>query len=160
VIRGGGWAATVRIDEHHAPCLKRLLSSLSFLLCQSKAEAAQLVIAATCWASSVIGVGLLLDFSRQFNKSPDCFGTGWEVDLGAPPVVYHPQKLLRHPHLKRTILGGALARSATATRIICHFRTFVLTINMRRATYHAGRWQAANSPSALIQATEVHHGSG
>ena len=40
-----------------------------------------------------VGVGLLLDFGRQFNKSPDCFSTGGEVELGAPPVVYRPQKL-------------------------------------------------------------------
>jgi hypothetical protein len=29
----------------------------------------------------VTGVGLLLDFGRQFNKSPDCFSTRWKVDL-------------------------------------------------------------------------------
>jgi hypothetical protein len=51
-----------------------------------------------------IGVWLLLDFGRQFNKPPDCFSTRWEVGLAAAPVVYRPQKLLRYPHLKRAIL--------------------------------------------------------
>jgi len=51
-------------------------------------------------ASSAIGVWLLFDFGRQFNKSPDCFSTRGEVGLSSAPVVYHAQKLLRYPHLK------------------------------------------------------------
>jgi hypothetical protein len=46
------------------------------------------------WASSAIGVWLLLDFGRQFNKSSDCFSTRWEVALAATPVIYRSQKLL------------------------------------------------------------------
>jgi hypothetical protein len=56
------------------------------------------------WPSSAIGVWLLLDFDRQFNKSPDCFSTRWKIGLAAAPVVYHPQKLLRYAHLKQGIL--------------------------------------------------------
>jgi len=46
------------------------------------------------WPGSAIGVWLLLDFRRQFNKSPDCFSAGWEVGLAATPIIYRPQKLL------------------------------------------------------------------
>jgi hypothetical protein len=56
------------------------------------------------WPSSAIGVWLLLDFSRQFNKSPDCFSTRWEVALAAAPIIYRSQKLLRYAHLEQAIL--------------------------------------------------------
>jgi hypothetical protein len=59
------------------------------------------------WSSSAIGVWFLLDFGRQFNKSPDCFSTRREVGLTAAPVVYRPQKMLGHSHLKRAILGAS-----------------------------------------------------
>jgi hypothetical protein len=51
-------------------------------------------------AYSAIGIWLLFDFGRQFNKPPDRFSTRWEVALGPAPVVYHAQKLLGYPHLK------------------------------------------------------------
>jgi hypothetical protein len=75
---------------------------------------------------SAIGIWLRVDLSRQFNETPDCFGTGRKVDLAAAPVVHHPQKPLRDPHLKHAILRpfcGA-ARGAFATD---HFMRFVLT---------------------------------
>jgi hypothetical protein len=110
---------------------------------------------------SAIRILLLLGFGPQFNESPDCFGTGGKVDLSAAPVVYHSQKLLRDPHLERTILSDVFAWSPTRPRIIiCHLCTFVLTVNLSRATQHAGRWQAGNSPPALTRATEMSHGPG
>jgi hypothetical protein len=51
-------------------------------------------------AYSAIGVWLLFEFGRQFNKPPDRFSTRWEVALGPAPVVYRAQKLLGYPHLK------------------------------------------------------------
>jgi hypothetical protein len=72
------------------------------------------------WPSSVIGVWLLLDFGRQFNKSPDCFSTRWKIGLAAAPVVYCPQKVLRHPHLKWAILGAS-RRAATRAMVSDHF---------------------------------------
>jgi hypothetical protein len=72
------------------------------------------------WPRSAIGVRLLLDFGRQFNKSPDCFSTRWEVGLAAAPVVYHPQKLLRYPHLKWAILGAS-PWAATRAMVADHF---------------------------------------
>jgi len=55
-------------------------------------------------AHSAIGVWLPLDFRREFNKSPNRFGTRREIGLAAAPVVYRPQKLLRYPHLEQAIL--------------------------------------------------------
>jgi hypothetical protein len=55
-------------------------------------------------ALSAIGVWLLFDFGRQFNKPPDGFSSRWKVGLRAAPVVYRPQKLLRYPHLQQAIL--------------------------------------------------------
>ena len=80
------------------------------------------------WPTSAIGVWLLLDFNRQFNKSSDCFSTRWEVGLAAAPVVYHPQKLLRYPHLKRAILR-ALRWAATRPNAAAHFCTFCIDKN-------------------------------
>ena len=80
------------------------------------------------WPTSAIGVSLLLDFSRQFNKSSDCFSTRWEVGLAAAPVVYHLQKLLRYPHLKRAILR-ALRWAATRPNAAAHFCTFCIDNN-------------------------------
>jgi hypothetical protein len=80
------------------------------------------------WPSSAIGVWLLLDFGRQFNKSPDCFSTRWEVGLAAAPVVYRPQKLLRYPHLKQAILR-AFRWAATGPVAASHFYNFCLDIN-------------------------------
>ena len=80
------------------------------------------------WPTSAIGVWLLLDFSRQFNKSSDCFSTRWEVGLAAAPVVYHLQKLLRYPHLKRAILR-ALRWAATRPNAAAHFCTFCIDNN-------------------------------
>jgi hypothetical protein len=75
---------------------------------------------ACCSAHSAIGIWLLFDSGRQFNKSPDCFSTRWEVGLTAAPVVYHPQKLLRYPHLKWAILGTS-RWAATRATIANHF---------------------------------------
>jgi hypothetical protein len=72
------------------------------------------------WPSSAMGVWLLLDFGRQFNKSPDCFSTRWEVGLAAAPVVYRPQKLLGYPHLKWAILGASWW-AATRAMVADHF---------------------------------------
>jgi hypothetical protein len=72
------------------------------------------------WPTSAIGVWLFLDFDRQFNKSPDCFSTRWKIGLAATPVVYHPQKLLRYPHLKQAILR-AFRWAATGPIAACHF---------------------------------------
>jgi hypothetical protein len=72
------------------------------------------------WPSSAMGVWLLLDFGRQFNKSPDCFSTRWEVGLAAAPVAYRPQKLLRYPHLKWAILGASWW-AATRAMVADHF---------------------------------------
>src|SRR5215831_16235059 len=81
------------------------------------------------WPSSAIGVRLLLlDFCRQFNKSPDCFSTRWEVGLAATPVVYRPQKLLRYPHLKRAILR-AFRWAATRPIAADHFCQFCIDTN-------------------------------
>ena len=80
------------------------------------------------WPTSAIGVWLLLDFNRQFNKSSDCFSTRWEVGLAAAPVVYRPQKLLRYPHLKRAILR-ALRWAATRPNAAAHFCTFCIDKN-------------------------------
>src|SRR6478736_1124380 len=80
------------------------------------------------WPISAIGVWLLLDFNRQFNKSSDCFSTRWEVGLAAAPVVYRPQKLLRYPHLKRAILR-ALRWAATRPDAVAHFCTFCIDKN-------------------------------
>jgi hypothetical protein len=79
------------------------------------------------WASSAIGVRLLLDFGRQFNKAPDCFSTRREVGLVAAPVVYCPQKLLRYPHLKQAILR-AFRWAATGPVATGHFDNFCLDI--------------------------------
>jgi hypothetical protein len=85
-------------------------------------------------AASAIRIRLLIAFGPQFNESPDCFGPSRKVELRAAPVVYHSQKLLRDPHLERTILGNAFAWSPTgASMIICHLSKFVLTINPSRA---------------------------
>src|SRR5262245_57677165 len=111
------------------------------------------------WPTSAIGVWLLPDFNRQFNKSSDCFSTRWEIGLAAAPVVYRPQKLLRYPHLKRAILR-AFRWAATRPNAAAHFVLFVLTKMHRTSRHSAGRWQAANSPPALTQATEVPHGPG
>jgi hypothetical protein len=73
-------------------------------------------------------IGLLLDFGRQFNKSPDCFSTRRKVSLGPAPVVYHPQKLLRYPHLKRAILR-AFRWAATGPVAAAHFYDFCIDIN-------------------------------
>jgi hypothetical protein len=62
---------------------------------------------AICTNSSALGIWLLFDFGREFNKSPDCLGARWEVGLAAAPVVYHSQKLLRCPHLKQNDLEAA-----------------------------------------------------
>jgi hypothetical protein len=43
---------------------------------------------------SVIRSRFLLHLGRQFNHSPNCFGTRWKVGLSAPPVVYSAQKVL------------------------------------------------------------------
>ena len=40
------------------------------------------------------------------------------------------------------------------------FVLFVLTKMHRKGRHSAGRWEAANSPPALTQATEVTHGPG
>src|SRR5262249_47832235 len=80
------------------------------------------------WPSSAIGIWLLLDFGRQFNKSPDCFSTRWEVGLAATPVVYRPQKLLRYPHLKRAILR-AFRWAATRPIGADHFCKFCIDTN-------------------------------
>src|SRR5215813_9078908 len=87
-------------------------------------------------SSSAIGVWLLLNFGRQFNKSPDCFGTRWEVGLAAAPVVYRPQKVLRHPHLKWAILGAS-RWAATRAMAADHFLFLVLTINTSAGMYRA-----------------------
>src|SRR5215471_6268106 len=100
------------------------------------------------WPSSAIGIWLLLDFGRQFNKSPDCFSTRREVGLAATPVVYRPQKLLRYPHLKRAILR-AFRWAATRPIAADHFCKVCKHKYIKRCTYGAGRWQAANSPPAL-----------
>jgi hypothetical protein len=70
-----------------------------------------------------------LFFGSQLNKSPDRFGTGREVGLGAPPVVYHPQKVLRNSHLKHAILRSFRwpARGALAAGHFECFERFVLT---------------------------------
>src|SRR5262245_19055551 len=109
--------------------------------------------------SSAVALRLFLDFGRQFNKSPDCFSTRWEVGLAAAPIVYRPQKVLRHPHLKWAILGAS-RWVATRAMVANHFLFLVLTINTSTCMYRAGRWQAANSPPALTQATEGTHGPG
>jgi hypothetical protein len=80
------------------------------------------------WSSLAIGVWLLLDFGRQFNKSPDCFSTRREVGLAAAPVVYRPQKLLRYPHLKQAILR-AFRWAATGPFTAGHFYNFYIDIN-------------------------------
>src|SRR5262245_58902793 len=97
------------------------------------------------WPSSAIGVWLLLDFSRQFNKSPDCFSTRWEVALAAAPVIYRSQKLLRYPHLEQAILR-AFRWAATGPIAACHFYHLCIDKNAQKRTHHAGRWQATNSP--------------
>src|SRR5262249_32987751 len=109
---------------------------------------------ALLWLISAVAIWLLLDFARQFNKSPDCFSTRWEVGLAAAPLVYRPQKVLRHPHLKWAILG-AFRWAATRAMAADHLLFLVLTINTSAGMYRAGRWQAGNSPPALTQATEV-----
>src|SRR6516165_3990601 len=76
-------------------------------------------------SSSAIGVWLLLNFGRQFNKSPDCFSTRREVRLAAAPVVYRPQKLLRYAHLKRAILR-AFRWAPTGPVATSHFCTFCI----------------------------------
>jgi hypothetical protein len=112
------------------------------------------------WFSSVVGVWVLLDFGRGFNESPDCLSTRWEVGLAAAPVVYYPQKLLRYPHLKQAILR-VFRWAATGPFATSHFYHFYVDINPSTVLSNdAGRWQAANSPPALTQATEVSHGSG
>jgi hypothetical protein len=78
--------------------------------------------AALLWPSSAIGVWLLLDFGRQFNKSSDCFSTRREVGLAPAPIVYHSQKLFRYPHLKRAILR-AFRWAATGPVGADHFCT-------------------------------------
>jgi hypothetical protein len=79
-------------------------------------------------AASAIGVRLLFNFNRQFNKSSDCFSTRGEVGLAAPPVVYRPQKLLGYPHLKRAILR-ALRWAATRPNAAAHFCRFCIDKN-------------------------------
>jgi hypothetical protein len=71
------------------------------------------------WSSSrlrsAIGIWLLFHFGRQFNHSPDCFGSRGDVHLSAAPVVHSSQKCFRDSHLKWAILqafrwatGGAI----------------------------------------------------
>ena len=71
---------------------------------RAKAEISQRGVLGTVhvllWSGSAVGIWLLLGFSRPLNESPDRFSTRWEVSLAAAPVVYHPQELLRYPHLK------------------------------------------------------------
>src|SRR5215831_13558686 len=104
------------------------------------------------WPSSAIGVRLFLNFGRQFNKAPDRFSTRWEVGLVAAPVVYRPQKLFGYPHLKQPILR-AFRWTASRPLAASHFYHFCLDINTSKIYEGAGRWQAANSPPALTQAT-------
>ena len=80
------------------------------------------------WPSSAIGGWLLLDFGRQFNKSPDCFSTRWEVGLATAPVVYRPQKRLRYPHLKQAILR-AFRWAATGPFAARHFYNLCVDTN-------------------------------
>jgi len=82
---------------------------------------------------SAIRIWLLTAFGRQFNESPDGFGTGRKVELSAAPVVYHSQKLLRDPHLKRTIVGAMRGAATRTTSFHCGILgilgTLVLTLN-------------------------------
>src|SRR5262245_1721900 len=94
----------------------------------AKTEACDFALSSTVPPTSAIGVWLLLDFDRQFNKSSDCFSTRWEIGLTAAPVVYRPQKLLRYPHLKRAILR-ALRWAATRPNAAVHFCTFCIDKN-------------------------------
>jgi hypothetical protein len=80
------------------------------------------------WRSSAVGVWLLPDFGRQFNKSPDCFSTRGEVGLAPAPVVYGPQKLLRYPHLKQAILM-VFRWTASGPLAAGHFSNFYIDIN-------------------------------
>jgi len=56
-------------------------------------------------SSSAIGIWFLLFPNRYFNHSSNCLGTRRDVDLTAAPIIHHPQKGLRYPHLKRAILS-------------------------------------------------------
>jgi hypothetical protein len=80
---------------------------------------------------SATDVWLLLDFGRQFNKSPDCFSTRWEVGLPPAPIVYHPQKLLRYPHLKQAILR-VFRWAATGSLAGGHFYNFHIDKNVSK----------------------------
>jgi hypothetical protein len=75
---------------------------------------------------STIRVWFSLCFRCQFNEPPNRFCAGREVDLGAPPVVYHPQELLRYSHLKHAILRP-FCGAARGPLALCHFMGFVLT---------------------------------
>jgi hypothetical protein len=46
-----------------------------------------------CAGSSMINLWLVPHFGCQFHHPPDGFGTRWQVDLVATPIVYHLQKL-------------------------------------------------------------------
>jgi hypothetical protein len=67
------------------------------------------------WPTSAIGVWLLLDFNRQFNKASDCFSTRWEVGLAAAPVVYRPQKLLRCRSPAARLAASQISRSISSS---------------------------------------------
>src|SRR5262249_19049029 len=84
------------------------------------------------WPSSAIGVWLLLDFSRQFNKSPDCFSTRCEDDLAAAPDIYRSQKPLRFPHLEHAIFM-AFRWAATGPISACHFYHLCIDKNASKA---------------------------
>jgi hypothetical protein len=81
--------------------------------------------------NSAIDVRLFLDFGRQCNKAPDCLSTRREVSLAPAPVVYHPQKLLRRPHLKQAILR-AVRWAAAGPFATDHFCYFCLDINIAK----------------------------
>jgi hypothetical protein len=112
------------------------------------------------WPSSAIGVWLLLDFSRQFNKSPDCFSTRWEVALAAAPVIYRSQKLLRYPHLEQAILR-AFRWAATGPIAACHFYHLCIDKNASKA-YAPCRSMASNELATTPNPSQwrVTHASG
>jgi hypothetical protein len=82
---------------------------------------------------SAIHIWLFTAFDPQFNESPDCFGPRRKIELRAAPVVYHSQKLLRDPHLKRTIVGAMRGAATRTTSFHCGILgilgTLVLTLN-------------------------------
>jgi hypothetical protein len=58
-------------------------------------------------------------FCYQRNHPPNRFGTRWEVDLAAAPVVDRPQKVLGYAHLKRTVLGALRWPAASLISHLC-----------------------------------------